>query len=206
MHQVVASASFRAAWELSQSAPTPLNLNSLDRPRMWAISGLLLRRNGFRGSPHELSNSEPALLKLQDSTNIRGERVPLFGIPFGTVVFSASVGCFLGLISFALIGPLLALRDACPRSIGHPWVFAVRTSGRRFGNILEAMLLLTSFAWATIPLVLLAMQLSAGLRLSRWEYVAMLIGALGLAFSTVVNFIVGNDLRKLRRHKMPHGP
>jgi len=71
------------------------------------------------------------------------------------------------------------------------------------GRVLEAAVTVVSFAWGLAPLLILAMQLNAGLDLTGVSDWGLPLGALGLVFSSLVFLWAGYELWRVRNRRAP---
>ncbi|MEE9171168.1 MAG: hypothetical protein V3U73_15525 [bacterium] len=172
---------------------------SRNRPRDWDSIGLRLARYGFKEHPIRLTSTSRALERFQADSDPSGLTVQIFGLQLSIGLFFSSVGVFLGLIAFAMIGPLITLRRSSNSQISQPWIMIVSTRGGFMTKVLEATIMVISLLWALLPLVLLVMQWYAKVELRGVERLAMFIGALGLAFSALVYCWASFEMLNVRR-------
>lgn len=126
---------------------------SLDRSRKLDALSLHLTRHGFTGTARDLRADEPALSELRAEVDPRSaaEGTQFFGIRFSASMSFSVVGVVLGVLSFAMLGPVTALRRTENPRTQQPWILVMELRHSVAGIILESMISLVTVLWALSP-------------------------------------------------------
>jgi hypothetical protein len=184
-----------------QSRLLDQTLHQHNQPKSWDRICIQLTKYGYSGLPTELSSTHPYVLRLQEDSDphLRSGGVQIIGIPLSIGLFFAAVGFFLAAIAFAMIGPLLALRNSRSRTtILSVWILTTPISGKHACLLLEGIILAVTIIWASFPLLVLVLQLTADIDLEGVAGWVLPIGAAGLVFSCIVYALVAWELRVFR--------
>lgn len=168
-------------------------------PMSWDKISLHLTKHGFSEPPTKLTSDHPALTKLRLEADPLSDRVQILGIQISIGLFFTTVGLFLAAIAFSMIGPIVALKNAESRARSQTWIMVLPTKGKHSRWMLEVLILGVTIIWAFSPLLLLILQLTAGIDpevVGGWP---LPIGASGLLFSSVIYGLVAWELFICRR-------
>lgn len=181
----------------------------LNRPMFWSLVQPSLTKYGYSSElPDEITLGSSAFGALQVEADPRlvSGGVQIFGIKVSIGVFFASVGIFLSALAFAALGPVTRLRRRPTEGSPQTWILAVDKGASVAGRVLEAAIIAVSLAWALAPLLILAMQLNAGLDLTGVSDWGLPLGVLGLVFSSIVFLWAGYELWRVRNRVAPAMP
>lgn len=169
------------------------------KPLNWNSISLQLGSQGFHGLPFQLNPETPVVKRYQMESDPRALKVQVFGAQISIGLFFASIGCILSVVAFAMLGPLLRLRETPEGTTNQPWVMVVSTVGSLTGNVLEGIIVVVSLTWVALPIVILVLQSSANVELLGFEKAAKTGGNVGLLFSSSVYGLVAWKFRGFRR-------
>lgn len=183
-----------------------VTIGELNRPKFWNEIQPHLRRHGYaQPSPGQLAPDNTALVALQAEADLGPARasVQVFGVQIGLGTFVVSVGVFLAVVAFAMIGPIMRLRAADGEAPDHSWIMALVSRSALTQRTLEPVILLVSLLWAMTPLAILFLLSTAGVDMAGINDTGRFAGAVGLAFSSAVFLWAAWTLRGLRRRTAP---
>ncbi len=180
----------------------------LDHPRLWDAVALHLVGRGFRGHPSELRMNDGALASLRSESDVRsgGTEVQVVGIRLSLHSFFVAIGLVLGAIAFAMLGPVVALRESRTSPSSTTWVLAVKRGTSLPRRLLEGAVVVVSVCWSAFPLAVLSLQVvtASGIRgLDAWF---LWIGAAGLVFACAVHGVASYELWLHRKATGRAGP
>jgi hypothetical protein len=159
-----------------------------------------VRDPGIRQVTSGLSSRDGALVRLQAEVDPRlpSGGVNIFGAPLTVAQFFSAVGILLAAVSFAMIGPLLALRSSPVRKNSQAWVFVIPQSEGGPRRLLEWMICAVTILWALSPILILLLQVTVYAHLDTVAGWLFWLGAIGLAVSSVTYSLVAWELRVTR--------
>ena len=178
---------------------------SNQEPLYWAETAADLALYGTPVQPKDLTQSDPSVIALIDST--REREYSVFGIPIDTRLYFPGVGIFIGIFSLSLIGPLRVLLESKALH-GGSWVMASSHSdkSKALRVTQEVIAVAYSGAWVMFPLLILAQQCFVSPYLKGWEVAVFYANALFLVATTLINSLVVIQLRALRVRPQENSP
>jgi hypothetical protein len=175
-------------------------LPRINRPKSWDRIRIQLVRYGYNELPTELLSTDAVLPRLQEDSDprLRSGGVKILGIQLSIGLFFTTVGLFLAAIAFAMIGPLVALRNSKSHATSSVWILVVPTAGNQRRWVLEGLILAVTITWVSFPLLVLILQLTADIDLEGVGEWALPFGAAGLVFSSIIYALVAWEMRTCR--------
>ena len=178
----------------------------LNQPKFWNAIQPSLTKHGYTDTlPGKLVRADKALaaLQLESDPRLTSGGVQVFGLKISIGVFFAAVGIFLAAVAFATLGPVIKLRSLHRQSTRRErewqhWILALEGSTGLARQGLEVTISLVSLIWGLAPLAILVLQLTADVDLTGVNEWGLPVGALGLAFSSMVFLWAARELRKYR--------
>jgi hypothetical protein len=166
----------------------------------WNNIRLHLLKYGYDQGVEKLTTQSEALARLRTEADVRTPEggVKVFGLQLSIISFFSSVGILLAAAAFTMIGPLLEMRSAGPKTCQDPWIFLLPFRRSLSGGVLELAIIIISFCWAVSPLFILSQQRSLEILLGDFSGFVLSIGKLGLLFATVIQVIAAYQLVKVR--------
>lgn len=192
---------------LIEEAPTSVRLRLLhqalpriNRPKSWDRIRIQLVRYGYNELPTELLSTHAILPRLQEDSDprLRSGGVKILGIQLSIGLFFTTVGLFLAAIAFAMIGPLVALRNSKSHATSSVWILVVPTAGNQRRWVLEGLILAVTITWVSFPLLVLILQVTADIDLEGVGEWALPFGAAGLVFSSIIYALAAWEMRTCR--------
>src|SRR5262249_15831248 len=112
-----------------------------NRPKRWDEIRLLLVKYGFVGQPENLSSRDAPLagVRAEVDPRVLSGGVQILGVQLSIVQFFSAVGILLAITSFAMIGPVLAIRSSFVRKHSQSWVLVLPMSIGKARRMLEWM-------------------------------------------------------------------
>lgn len=88
-------------------------------------------KHGFGGDREDLTAVSPALAAFLVETDPRlaSNGVEVLGVSLGIGAFFASLGLFLAVLAFVMLGPLLALVRVDSKEHSQPWIMVLKRHG-----------------------------------------------------------------------------
>jgi len=175
-------------------------LRDENRPKRWEELRPLLAKNGFVGEPANLSSQHVALAGVRAETDPRlpSGGVQIFGVQLSSAQFFSAVGILLAVISFAMIGPLLALRSSSDRKHSQSWVLVLPCSAGGVRRLLEWTICSATIFWTLAPILVLLLQARSFVAVDATAGWAFGLGTIGLVFSGITHGLVARELRITR--------
>jgi hypothetical protein len=171
-----------------------------NRPKRWDELRLLLAKYGFVSEPEILSSRDAALagVRAEVDPRVPSGGVQILGVQLSIAQFFFAVGILLAITSFAMIGPLLAMRSSSVRKHSQSWILVLPRSPGKARRMLEWMVCAVSILWAVSPMLILLLQVSSYAGVDGMASWAFGLGTVGLAVSSTTYGFVARELRVTR--------
>lgn len=176
------------------------SIRDCNRPRHWEQLRLPLAKYGYSNEAESLAIRDPALgsLRADLDTLVVGGGVNVLGVQLSLTQFFSGVGILLGAVSLAMMGPVLALRSSPTRKHAQSWILVAPRASGKVRELMESVIMTASLAWAALPIVILFIQIAAYGNMNPKLVWVIWLGAVGIVFSIVTNFVVIYELRRTR--------
>lgn len=170
------------------------------QPTYWNETRSDLQAIGIeRLDPTKLSIHTPEMAKHLNA--IKSKRYELFGVKIGAEPMFSGIGIIFFGLSFALIGPLVALQKANHKDIQLPWTIVTPTRNSK-RLVLECLLISVSIGLSLLPLMILILQIFSqvklGVVLSLFGDIIFKLGALGTLSISTMQLLFGLHMMRIR--------